>query len=43
MAKKRILVVEDEPDMGTLLKTRLENKSYEVIVAVDGKEGFDKA
>ena len=43
MANKKILVVEDEPDMGALLKTRLENKSYEVIVAVDGKEGFDKA
>ena len=43
MAKKRILVVEDESDMAALLKTRLDKKGYEAIVASDGKEGFDKA
>lgn len=44
MAKKnRILVVEDEPDLREGIRAILENNDYEVIVAVDGKEGLDRA
>lgn len=43
MKKKRILIIEDEPYMVELLKTRLEANNYEVIVAYDGMEGWRKA
>src|SRR4051812_43382151 len=33
----RILVVDDEPQIGRLLKTSLSARSYEVAVAVDGQ------
>jgi len=39
MAKK-ILIVDDEPQLVELLKIRLEANDYEVLVAVDGKEGL---
>lgn len=41
MAKK-ILVVDDEPHLVKLLKTRLEKNGYSVIVASDGQEALDK-
>ncbi len=41
MAKK-ILVIDDEPDMVTFLSTLLEDNGYQVITAVDGEEGLDK-
>ena len=41
MAKK-ILVIDDEPDMVTFLSTLLEDNGYQVITAVDGVEGLDK-
>lgn len=40
---KRILIVEDEPDMVAILKLTLENKGYEVLIAYDGEEGLYKA
>lgn len=40
--KKKILVVDDEPDMVEMLKMALETASYEVITAYDGQEGVDK-
>lgn len=40
---KRILVVEDEPDMIAIMKLTLENKGYEVLSAYDGEEGLFKA
>jgi len=40
---KRILVVEDEPDMVAIMKLTLENKGYEIISAYDGEEGLFKA
>ena len=43
MKRKRILIIEDEPYMVELLKTRLEANNYEVIVAYDGMEGWRKA
>lgn len=42
MEKKKILVVDDEPDMVKMLKMSLETASYEVIAAYDGQEGIDK-
>ncbi len=41
--KKRILVVDDEPDIVTLVKSRLEANGYEVVSAYNGKDGLEKA
>lgn len=43
MTKKKILVVDDEPDMVEMLKLILESASYEVLTAYDGQEGIEKA
>lgn len=43
MAKKRILVVDDEPDTVKTLSFRLKSSGYEVIAAVDGLEALNKA
>jgi adenylate cyclase len=43
MDKKRVLVVDDEPDLVAIVKMRLEANNYEVITACDGQEGLDKA
>lgn len=43
MVKKRILVVDDEPELVKALKIRLESARYEVITAHDGEEGIMKA
>jgi len=40
---KRILVVDDEPQIVSVLKMRLEDNGYEVISASDGEEGLEKA
>ena len=42
MARK-ILIIEDDSDILDLLKMRLEANKYEVVGAVDGKEGYEKA
>lgn len=42
MAKK-ILVVDDEPDMVEWLTTFFEDNGYETIFAKDGFDGFEKA
>jgi two-component system cell cycle response regulator DivK len=39
----RILLVEDNEDNRDMLARRLERKQYEVIIAVDGRDGVDKA
>lgn len=41
--KKRILIVDDEPDIVTLIKSRLEANGYEVVSAYNGKDGIEKA
>lgn len=38
--KKCILVVEDEKDMVRLLKIRLSNMGYHILVGFDGQEGL---
>ncbi len=40
--KKKILVVDDEPDVVTYLTTLLEDNGYNVISAVDGNEAMGK-
>ncbi len=40
MIKKKILIIEDEPDAASLLKMHLEKHGYEVLCAEDGKEGY---
>lgn len=41
MAKKKILVVDDEADFLKLIKLRLQANDYEVITATNGKEALD--
>ncbi|MCG8430421.1 MAG: response regulator [Candidatus Omnitrophica bacterium] len=43
MAKKRILVVDDEEWIAKVLQMRLEANGYEVLVAHDGQEGLETA
>jgi DNA-binding response OmpR family regulator len=43
MAAKRILVIEDEPQMLLGLRDNLELEGYEVVTAADGEEGLAKA
>ena len=43
MSKKRILVVDDHPQLVDLIKIRLESSGFEVITATDGQEGLTKA
>lgn len=40
--KKKILLVDDDKDMLCLYKGILSGKGYDVITAVNGKEGFEK-
>lgn len=41
-AKKRILVVDDEPDFAAIVQGNLEKEGFEVDVAYDGVEGLAK-
>jgi two-component system alkaline phosphatase synthesis response regulator PhoP len=41
--KARILIVDDDVDLVTVMRGALESKAYEVIVAYNGKEGLEKA
>ena len=40
--KKRILVVDDEPDFAAIVQRNLEKEGFEVEVAYDGVEGMEK-
>lgn len=39
---KKVLVIDDEPDFLEMIKIRLEANNYEVITALNGKEGLEK-
>ncbi len=41
MAKKRVLVVDDDPAISRLLSTNLKARGYEVITAMDGAEALE--
>lgn len=43
MAKKRILIIDDEPDFVRLLQTRLQVAGYDVLTAEDGIKGIQAA
>lgn len=43
MAGERILIIEDEPDITELIKTRVESAGYRTIAAYDGVEGLEMA
>ena len=40
---KTILVVDDDPEIVTMLSTRLESRGYRVLTASDGKEALTEA
>ncbi len=40
--KKRILVVDDEPDFASIVQVNLEKEGFEVEVAYDGVEALEK-
>lgn len=40
--KKKILLVEDDPNFGTILKDYLSMNNYDVVLAKNGMEGFEK-
>ncbi|MDD5661882.1 MAG: response regulator [Candidatus Omnitrophica bacterium] len=42
MAKKKILLVDDEIDFLQLLKARLEANNYNVVTAMNGREALEK-
>ena len=41
--RKKILVIDDEPDIAAYLRLLLENHGYDVVAASDGQQGFDLA
>ena len=41
--KKKILVLDDEPDVTAYLSSLFEDNNYDVITAADGEEGMRKA
>ena len=42
MSKAKLLVVEDDPNLGDILKEYLEMKGYEPTLCRDGEEGWNK-
>jgi len=40
--KPKVLLVEDEPNLGNVLKDYLDVKGYETVLCTNGQEGFDK-
>ena len=42
MSKKRILVVDDEPDFAAIVQENLEREGFETDVAYNGVEGLEK-
>jgi CheY-like chemotaxis protein len=40
--KKRVLVVDDEPNIATYLETLLQDNGFETVAASNGREGMEK-
>jgi DNA-binding response OmpR family regulator len=43
MPKRRILIVDDEPDLVETIQVALEMENYDTLVAFDGYRGLDRA
>ncbi|HTY44871.1 MAG TPA: response regulator [Patescibacteria group bacterium] len=43
MAKKKILIIDDEPNIIKMVEVRLKANNYDVVAASDGAEGLEKA
>ena len=43
LRKSKILLVDDEPGIRTAVKTFLEDEGFEISIAVDGEDGWEKA
>jgi DNA-binding response OmpR family regulator len=43
MAKKRLLIVDDEVDLAEMIKFRMESNGYEVLLAHDGQAALETA
>lgn len=43
MDKKRLLIVDDEVDLAQLIKFRMENNGYDVLLAHDGQSALEMA
>lgn len=41
--KKKILVIDDEPDIALMVKSRLESNGYDVDIAYSGEEALKRA
>ncbi|MBA3970796.1 MAG: response regulator transcription factor [Bacteroidetes bacterium] len=41
MENAKVLLVEDDPNLGSLLKEYLDAKGYATVLATDGKKGYD--
>ena len=42
-ARPRILLIDDEPSIIKMVSKRLDVEGFDVVVAMDGQEGLDKA
>ena len=40
--KIKVLLVEDDPNLGTILSEYLNVKGYETTLAIDGEKGYDE-
>lgn len=43
LEKKRLLIVDDEPDLAEMVKFRLEANGYEILLASDGQQALEVA
>lgn len=41
--KKKILIIDDEPDMVKMITTRLNASGYDIVSTIDGSEGLQMA
>ncbi|KKM70128.1 hypothetical protein LCGC14_1443870, partial [marine sediment metagenome] len=42
MAREKILVIDDEPDIGWLFSKILSEEGYKVLISLNGEEGISK-